>query len=946
MASLLERLQEALSPDYEVQHELAAGGMGVVFLARDVALDRRVAVKVLLPEIATEVAAQRFLREARILASLSHSHIIPVHHVGEADGLFYYVMDYMEGATLADALRRGPMSVGGAVKLGRDLLDALEEVHKRGIVHRDIKPANVFLLGRRALLGDFGIAKPRRGTEETLTQTGGVIGTPDYMPPEQISGHEVSAQTDVYTVAMVLYEAISGRRWNIGEEPSSADWSGVPGKIARVLRGALAFDPENRWPDAATFRKKLWNTRVRRYQWRAAALTAAGIVAGGVFVGTILTLRNPSPVPGALVVRVEPFQQVGADALRLTDSVTAFVVRSLGQSTDFHVCEPSASCRNATVTLHGSVTLSDVFFTVKVETRDLFGLVTTEYASRMGRSEDWRVVADSVAYDVLRALWSQSSPLAKWLPRRALPQGNTSGFNRFIAAERLFNEARWGEARDAYAAAAEGDSGCWLCSWRITEIDRQRPGAGLDSVHMQRVLDNRELFPAHYQPLIELETLEAPDERLDILRTAVARWPHFYYLHYRLGEELFNRGPLAGHLRREARLPLLEATRRRPGFGPAWQELAWVEVAEGDAERARDALDNLFSLPEPKDPFSRASRMLISVGAAYRFEGTQGGGDALVVGLDDPEIGEIPDLPSGPRLMPLFDAPEGAVHFGKMVAAMGPGSELEQSGLIAQMFGHLALGQISLARRRARDITTRFELDGFRLFAAQLDAFLLFFDAAAVDLDRNTVVDNLRQYVGRGSGTEMQRRRAAWTLALLQRQAGQHVAADRNAGLVVTDSEPQPLAILLEAQRHATDGDLERALLLAEGLTRWERAKYVTARVVGPFFRTALHLLRAEWYAASNNPEAARRQLVWHEGWDQTGLPIGAPRVEEVDWAFGTIGRWRRASVLERLGDEGELCHVYGDIERLWSKGDPVYAARADTAQQRFRELDCEATSG
>ena len=319
MASLLERLQEALSPDYEVQHELAAGGMGAVFLARDVALDRRVAVKVLLPEIATEVAAQRFLREARILASLSHSHIIPVHHVGEADGLFYYVMDYMEGATLADELQRGPMGVGAAVKLGRDLLDALEEVHKRGIVHRDIKPANVFLLGRRTLLGDFGIAKPRGGTEDTLTQPGGVLGTAAYMPPDQISGRQVSAQTDVYSVAMVLYEAISGRRWDSGEEPSSADWSGVPGKIARVLRGALAFDPENRWPDAATFRRKLWHTRVRRYQWRAAALTAGGIVAGGVLVWGVLTLLTPSPVPGALVVRVEPFRQVGADPLRLTD---------------------------------------------------------------------------------------------------------------------------------------------------------------------------------------------------------------------------------------------------------------------------------------------------------------------------------------------------------------------------------------------------------------------------------------------------------------------------------------------------------------------------------------------------------------------------------------------------------------------------------------------------
>lgn len=475
--------------------------------------------------------------------------------------------------------------LAGPSNWGRDLLDALEEVHKRGIVHRDIKPANVFLLGRRALLGDFGIAKPSGGTDETLTQTGGVIGTPDYMPPEQISGQEVSAQTDVYAVAMVLYEAISGRRWNIGEEPSSADWSGVPGKIARVLRGALAFDPESRWPDAATFRKKLWNTRVRRYQWRAAALAGGGIVAGGLLVWVILTLRTPSPVPGALVVRVEPFQQVGADPLRLTDSITEFVVSGLGQSTDLHVCELKKSCRNATVTLHGTVTVSDSLLSVTVQTEDLFGLRPQRYASWEGDTNRWRAGADLVAYDVLRTLWSQSSPLAEWLPLGALPQGNTSGFNRFIAAEGLFNEARWGEAREAYAAAAEGDSGCSLCSWRITEIDRQRPGAGLDSMHMQRVLDNRELFPPHYQPLIELETHEAPDERLDILRRARAQWPYFYYLHYRLGEELFNRGPLAGHLRREARLPLLEATKRRPGFGPAWQELAWVDRVAIDSGR-------------------------------------------------------------------------------------------------------------------------------------------------------------------------------------------------------------------------------------------------------------------------------------------------------------------------------------------------------------------------
>jgi len=151
---------------------------------------------------------------------------------------------------------------------------------------------------------------------------------------------------------------------------------------------------------------------------------------------------------------------------------------------------------------------------------------------------------------------------------------------------------------------------------------------------------------------------------------------------------------------------------------------------------------------------------------------------------------------------------------------------------------------------------------------------------------------------------------------------------------------------LLDAQHRAITGDVAGALQLADGLTRWERAKYVTARAVGPFFRTALHLLRAEWYAASNNPEAARRQLLWHEGWDQDGLPVDEPRVEEVDWAFGTLARWRRSMVLERLGDQGELCEMYDDIVRLWSKGDSVYAVRAKEARRKFDELGCEATSG
>jgi serine/threonine-protein kinase len=162
MAAVLERLRVALAPDYELERELGGGGMGVVFLARDPALDRRVAIKVIRPELATARATERFLREAKLLAQLKHPNIMPVHRAGEAGGFAYYVMDYCEGETLEDRFARGPLSRGEAVRIGRDLLDGLDAVHRAGLIHRDVKPSNVFLVDRRAVLGDFGPAIRRR----------------------------------------------------------------------------------------------------------------------------------------------------------------------------------------------------------------------------------------------------------------------------------------------------------------------------------------------------------------------------------------------------------------------------------------------------------------------------------------------------------------------------------------------------------------------------------------------------------------------------------------------------------------------------------------------------------------------------------------------------------------------------------------------------------------
>src|SRR5512139_427082 len=250
MTVLLERVRRALAPGLLVERELGAGGMGVVFLARDPALERAVAVKVLRPEQATAAAAERFLREARLLARVRHPNVVQVHQAGEADGLFYFVMDRVTGPSLSARLQSGPLPLPETLGVGRDLLAALAAVHQQGVVHRDLKPANTFLEDGRALLADFGIARTSsEDRTEPLTRPGQSPGTPDYMAPEQVRGEPATVRTDLYAAGMVLYECATGRRWPALADPATADWRGVPAALSAALRRALALSPGDRWPD-------------------------------------------------------------------------------------------------------------------------------------------------------------------------------------------------------------------------------------------------------------------------------------------------------------------------------------------------------------------------------------------------------------------------------------------------------------------------------------------------------------------------------------------------------------------------------------------------------------------------------------------------------------------------------------------------------------------------
>jgi tetratricopeptide (TPR) repeat protein len=221
---MLERLRAALADRYEVLEPVGEGGMAVVYLARDRKHDRRVALKVLRPELAAAIGAERFLREIEISASLRHPHIVPLFDSGAADGFLFYVMPYVEGESLRTRVERErQLPLDDAVRIALQVADALSYAHSRGVVHRDIKPENILLESGHAVVTDFGVSRAiAEGPGGRLTQTGLALGTPAYMSPEQASGDGVlDGRTDLYALGCVLYELLAGEPPHTGPTPQS-----------------------------------------------------------------------------------------------------------------------------------------------------------------------------------------------------------------------------------------------------------------------------------------------------------------------------------------------------------------------------------------------------------------------------------------------------------------------------------------------------------------------------------------------------------------------------------------------------------------------------------------------------------------------------------------------------------------------------------------------------
>ena len=331
---------------YEVVAPLGAGGMGEVWRARDTRLDRSVAIKILPDGFAqNEQFRARFEREARTISSLNHPHICTLFDVGHENGQHFLVMELLEGESLAERIARGPLPLDQVLKFGAQIAEALDRAHKQGVIHRDLKPANVMITKSGAKLLDFGLARsaaevsPVRGLTELptqarpLTQEGTILGTFQYMAPEQLEGLEADARTDIFSFGALLYEMVTGRRAFAGASrtsliaaivasqpaPISTVVPMTPPALDHVIRKCLEKDPDDRWQSAHDLASELrWISEGtsqagltagigRRHRTRervAWTLAAVAVIAAIAVASLLMTRRDPprKPVESAIVM--------------------------------------------------------------------------------------------------------------------------------------------------------------------------------------------------------------------------------------------------------------------------------------------------------------------------------------------------------------------------------------------------------------------------------------------------------------------------------------------------------------------------------------------------------------------------------------------------------------------------------------------------------------------
>ena len=949
MPSLIERLRDALAPRYEVDGEVASGGMATVFRARDTSLERVVAIKVLRPDMATAVGEARFLREARTLASFSHPNMVSIHDADQKDGLSYYVMDLIEGETLAERLERGPLDGRDAFRLGRDLLAALERIHAAGVVHRDVKPSNIFLVDGRALLADFGIVQVEGSADDTLTREGSSPGTPAYMSPEQAKGTATSPQSDLYALGMVLFESLSGTRWTSLAAPESGDWSGIPVAARPVLRKALAIAPEDRWKDAAEFQQAL---RTRGPGIRVPRWTALVALAAIVVLLWRAADRPGSPWPaareGLLDVAVFPCEAAeDADSV-LAANIGRYVAANL-EVIPGVTRVPYQTAVSWYVARSGSFESTDwtevlgarhaAKCTVNRATDGL--VINLRLLGKTGEQVYFQtvLVEGTTEPELLRRAASQvSAHLVFKLAKLRLTDEEVDRFadvpfdalSHFLSGQDALRRGAWKSAAEQYDAALQADSTFTLARLRLAEVHRwmaDRPiGEDLTAIlemdlsslgPLDSLLLAASVTPHGLEQLRAFESiLERPEYSLDAYATLL------------YADELYHRGGLWG-VPLDSAIAVLELAVARDLFlVPAVEHLTQALIRTGREEAAATELERLRSIYASREESGLFYPDVWSWGFVERFQPS-----AAIEVRSNMAGSPLKMLGLYTRWVRYIDSPPAQTALGDLLVGAADSLGIQgfaAQGFIARGLGLITEGKIDEGLAAFDSAARRLETPETVTQAAEWHVMPFGLGLEGFSADAVERSESVLEALWEQPDIDMRiKARAATTLAVLADRREDADLRDTwrarldSLGPGVREITARP-SRFLAALSSAADGDYRAAL----DSTGRDLAYDSAGLAMRPFLRSALYLKRGEWYRGLNMPDSAIATWVWHENTDLEGM-VEPQLVQagEVDGALGVHARLRIVQSLSETGEPPEvICPVAREVVRLWQQPDSALA--------------------
>jgi tRNA A-37 threonylcarbamoyl transferase component Bud32/TolB-like protein len=977
----LTRLIAALADRYRIERELGQGGMATVYLAQDLKHDRKVAIKVLRPELAVPLGPDRFLQEIRLAAKLQHPHIVGLLDSGVIaagdgrDALSYYVMPYIEGESLRDRLARGgPLPVAEARRLIGEIGDALAKAHKAGIVHRDIKPENILLADGHALVMDFGVAKALSDAtgRQGLTSAGVSLGTPAYMAPEQVAADPlIDHRADLYALGLVAYEMLAGGSPYSATTPAQQMAAHItqpplplvqkrpdcPPALAELIMRCLEKDPEDRWQSAEEIVTGLGaiETTPRRAAWWTGRRIAAAFGAVALLAAAALVFqRRSGPASDAgsgNVLAVLPFTVRGsAELAYLGEGIVDLLSASLDGAADIRTVNAHALLgfvghTGSAISLERARGVAEHFqarlFVVGdvLDVRGKLRLSASLFDRRQGARPLAEATVDGESGDVLalvdllatRLAADRSGEGGARLTRiAAVTTSSLLALKAYLAGEQAYRAGQYAAAVSAFREAVSADTTFALAFYRLAMAqerlawaDDSRRSAELAFRHSSRLSTHDRRF---LEAVLAMRRGQSGDAE-QRLRAIVQAYPDDAEAWYQMGELLFHGSPLRGGSMTSAREPFSRALFFDPGDLGALYHLVRIAARDGN-RRELDSLAARFYQLSPAGDRTLELRAL----QAYTTHDSAGV-DSVMAGF-----GRAPDgiLPLAVWSVAVFAGSiTGAERIARLMTEPSRPRDVRSQG-------HILLAHLALARGRLKAAWSELGAAG-ALSGSEPQMADAWFRALPFVPQSRKELGAARSRLERWDAGEAATRSSqpsafysahndvyqilkAYLLGLLDTRLGDTTRARVRAAALDSAGrtrEGPPLALELSqglrARIAAAQGHPDTALALLEALRidGWYELTFVS-----PFYSGALErFTRAEFLREKDRGDEALR---WYHG-------VGENTTQElVLLGPATLAE---ARIQRALGRSREAARLYDAFLALWKESDPDLRFVVDRAR-------------